>query len=108
VTYQALDEQTFDRMIQALDRAHRGGLHPVEVLHRSGLVLSPEAERAIKVATLEYVLEEIRAWTPAEFLRRMDMKGAGATPGDMYMSICGYIEDLISVARKEPHGSAAG
>lgn len=99
--YQALDEQTFDRMIQALDRAHAGGLHPVEVLHRSGLVLSPDAERAIKVATLEYVLEEIRAWTPAEFLRRRDKKVAGATPADLYRCICEYIEDLISVARKE-------
>lgn len=97
----ALDEQTFARMIEALDRAHRGGQHPVEVLHRSGLVLSPEAERAIKVATLEYVLHELRSWSPAEFLRRRDKRGVGATPEDLHRCICEYIEDLISMVRKE-------
>lgn len=98
--YQALDEQTFARMIEALDRAHHGGQHPVEVLHRSGLVLSPDAERAIKVATLEYVLTEIRSWSPAEFLRRRDKRAAGATPEELHRCICEYIEDLISVARE--------
>lgn len=101
MTKPALDEATFATAVAVLDRARHDGLHPVEALHRSGLLLSPRVENGIKVATLGYVLHELQSWSPAEFLRRRDKKAAGASPAELHRCICEYIEDLISMARKE-------
>lgn len=97
---QVLDQPTYLRAQWLLGYARVLGVDPIEQLHASGLILTPDRERALKIAAMEFLLAEIKGWRPAEFIRRTDKTGTGSTAADLHLRIQEFIQDHINVARE--------
>lgn len=97
---QLLDQPTYLRAQWLLGAARVWGVDPVEQLHTSGLLLTPDRERAIKIQAMEFLLAEISGWRPAEFIRRTDKTGTGSTAADIHRNICEFVQDHIDAARE--------
>lgn len=97
---QPLDQPTYLRAKWLLERAKIWGHDPVEVLHDAGLILTPAMENMLRIRGMTFILEEIQGWRPAEFIRRGDKSGAGATAADLHQRICEFIQEHIDAARE--------
>ena len=97
---QVLDQPTYLRAQWLLGHARILGIDPIEQLHASGLILTPDRERDIKIQAMEFLLTEIKGWRPAEFIRRTDKSGTGATAADAHMRICEFIQDHLDAMKR--------
>lgn len=97
---QPLDQPTYLRVKWLQQNAHILGVDLVEHLHEAGLILTPSLEQSLRIRGMEFILEEIKGWRPAEFIRRGDRSGSGATVADLHLRICEFIQDHINVARE--------
>jgi hypothetical protein len=96
----ALDQPTYLRAQWLLGQARVFGVDPIEHLHASGLILTPERERQLTVQAMEFLLAEIKGWRPAEFIRRTDKSGTGATAADLHLRIQEFIQDHINAVKE--------
>lgn len=96
-----VDSTTHTRASFRLVWARAEGLDPIEELNRHGFLLTPAQEKRIQLEALGALLANLQDWRPAEVLRRKNRSLESATPTDMYMSILGYIEEYISVAKEQ-------
>jgi hypothetical protein len=96
-----LDQETFEKVTQALARAKWTGTNPAEALNRAGLLWTPDREHQIRLATMRFVLEEMSSWTPAEFLRRRNKGLQNTTPMDMYICIREWLQEHLAYAITE-------
>jgi hypothetical protein len=94
-----LDQPTYLRAKWSLENARVWGTDPVEQLHELGLILTPAKERQLKLQAMEFLLAEIEGWRPAEFIRRTDKSGTGATPADLHRRICEFVQDHIDAVK---------
>jgi hypothetical protein len=83
-----------------LQQARVLGVDPVEHLHEAGLIMNPATEQNMRIRGMEFLLNEIQGWRPAEFIRRGDKSGSGATVADLHLRICEFIQDHIDAARE--------
>lgn len=97
-----LDDPTYVRAVWALGHARTWGHDPVEELHAAGLILTPAKELAIKIMTLEFIAAEIDNWRTAEFVRRSNKTGTGATAADLHREIVAFIQEHIITLREAP------
>ena len=97
---QPLDQTTYLRAKWLLESARIWGMDPVERLHEGGLIVTPSLEQTTRIRGMEFILAEIQGWRPAEFIRRGDKSGAGATVDDLHRYICEFIQDHINAARE--------
>lgn len=95
-----LDQPTYLRVAWLLQQARVLGVDPVEHLHEAGLVVTPSMEQRMLIRGMEFILAEIQGWRPAEFIRRNDKSGTGATAADLYLRVCEFIQDHIDAARE--------
>ena len=95
-----LDQPSYLRVRWGLEYARRFGIDPVEQLHELGMILTPAEERRIKVLAMEFLLEEISGWRPAEFIRRTDRSGTGASAADIHRNICDFVKDHIDQVKR--------
>lgn len=94
-----LDTETFMKVHASIGRAKwRGGSIP-EQLHQDGLLWTPDRARDLQATTLQFILEEVQRWQPHEFLRKVKRDGGQATPTDMYMAICQWLEEHVAHVR---------
>ena len=94
-----LDQPTYLRAQWLIGHARTFGLDLVEHLHEAGLILTPDRERQIKLQAMEFLLAEIGGWRPAEFIRRTDKSGTGATAADLHLRICEFVQDHIDAVK---------
>lgn len=94
-----LDQPTYLRIKWSLEYSRRFGIDSAEQLHELGLILTPDKERQLKLEAMQFILAEIEGWRPAEFIRRTDKSGTGATPADLHRRICDFIQDHINVVK---------
>jgi len=99
---QPLDQPTYLRVKWLMEQARVLGVDSVEHLHDAGLILTPGMENALRIRGMSFILGEIQGWRPVEFIRRGDKSGSGATPADLHLRICEFIQDHIDVAREGP------
>lgn len=97
---QPLDQPSYLRVHWGLEYARRFGVDMAEQLHDLGMILTPAEERRIKLQTLEFILDQISSWRPAEFIRRTDRSGTGATAADVHRNICDFIQEHIDVVKR--------
>jgi hypothetical protein len=100
VKQRPLDQPTYLRVKWLLEHARILGVDPVEYLHEAGLVMTPGLEQTLRIRGMEFLLAEIQGWRPAEFIRRTDKSGSGATVADLHQRICEFIQDHIDAARE--------
>lgn len=96
---QPLDQPTYLRIQWSLEYARRFGIDLAEQLHELDLILTPAKERAIKLQAMQFLLSEVEGWRPAEFVRRTDKSGTGATAADVHRNICTFIQDHIDAVK---------
>ena len=94
-----LDEPTYLRVKWGLEHARLWGHDPAEQLHELELILTPAKEQQIKLEAMNFLLAEIQGWRPAEFIRRTDKSGTGATPADLHRAVCDFIQDHINAVK---------
>jgi hypothetical protein len=82
-----LDPDTWVTVQAVLKRSSDLGLDVAEQLHRRGLILTPAVERNVKIATIEFILNELRSWRPTEMLRVKFHPNHSASPADMQEAI---------------------
>lgn len=97
---QPLDQPTYLRIQWGVEYARRFGIDLAEQLHDLGLILTPAEELRLKLQTMEFLLAEISGWRPAEFIRRTDKSGTGATAADVHQRICEFIQDHINAMKE--------
>jgi hypothetical protein len=97
---QPLDQTTYLRVKWAIEHAKIWGVDPVEQLHSLGLIVTPGLEQDLRIRGMEFILAEIQGWRPAEFIRRTDKSGSGATVADLHQRICEFIQDHIKAAHE--------
>jgi len=96
-----VDYDTQVSVDMAIYRANRQGTVYADELHRLGLLLSPNREAEIKAETMQWLVNELRGWTPAEFLRRRAMDLKNLTPADMYEAIASWMQEHADAARSQ-------
>jgi hypothetical protein len=94
-----LDEETARRVHSSLNYARWHGESIPERLHKDGLLWTPDKAREVQVSTLQFILEEVQRWQPHEFLRKVKRDGGQATPTDMYMAMCQWLEEHVAHVR---------
>jgi hypothetical protein len=97
-----LDPETWVYVVAVLERARRHGLDPVEELNRRNLILSPAAERRVRLEALEFIQNELQSWRPTEVLRTKFRPTHTATPTDMYTAIIDFIGLHITNVKNVP------
>lgn len=95
-----LDQPTYLRIQWGVEYARRFGIDLAEQLHDLGLILTPAKEEEITLRTMEFLLAEVQGWRPAEFIRRTDKSGTGATAADLHLRICEFIQDHIDAVKR--------
>lgn len=98
---QPLDEDAFIRVHQALIWAKIKGLDPAEHLNAQGLVLTARQDKRIRLEAMNFLLNQITDFRPAEFLRRKFDAQHSASPADMYTCIVEFIEEAITWWERE-------
>lgn len=96
-----LDSDTLMRVYRSIGQAKWRGQSIPERLHTDGLLWSPQRERDIQARTIEFILDEMRTWQPHEFLRKTRRDLGQATPADMYMAICQWVEEHLAHVRSQ-------
>ena len=94
-----LDPDTWVHVVAVLERAHKKGLDPAEQLHAQGLLLTPALRRQLRVETMQFLVNELTSWRPAEMLRVKFRPTHTATPADMYSAIVAFLDQHITYAR---------
>ena len=94
-----LDQPTYLRVQWLIHQAHVLGIDQVEHLHEAGLIVTPAMELGLRIKGMTFLLEEIKGWRPAEFIRRTDKSGSGSTPADLHLRICEFIQDHIDAMK---------
>lgn len=97
---QPLDQPSYLRVQWGLEYARRFGIDLAEQLHDLGMILTPAEERRIKIQAMEFLLAEISGWRPAEFIRRTDKTGTGASAADVHRNICEFIQEHIDQVKR--------
>lgn len=97
---QPLDQPTYLRAKWVLNHAQIWGHDSVEALHEAELILTPDKERLLKLQAMQFLLAEIEGWRPAEFIRRTDKSGTGATGADVHRRICEFVQDHIDAVKR--------
>ena len=97
-----VDPDTYQRTDLLVSMARHRGWDVTEYLNRAGLLLTPAQSKRIRVEALEYILDEMQRWRPAEFLRRHDRSLVTATPDELYRCIVEWMEDHVTAAKEKP------
>jgi hypothetical protein len=95
-----LDEQTFQRVTQVIDRARRSGASVPVRLNDALLLWTPERERNIRVDALKDLQMEFLVWHPHEFLRTVNRSLVNCAPTDMYIAIREWLDKYITHVRE--------
>lgn len=101
-TAPVLDQDTYEKLVRALDTARWRGINVADMLNRQGLLWTPDRERQVRANAMQFILDEMSTWTPAEFLRRRKKSLESATPNDMYMAIYEWVQEHVAHARTKP------
>jgi len=96
-----IDPESYQTVKGLLAWSQTSGQDPVEVLHRNGLVMTPDLAHRLKVEALEGLHKEMVSWRPAEFLRSKYPPSHTASPKDMYICIVEWLEKVISVTKEQ-------
>jgi len=94
-----LDPETWLTIQAIIKRSNDLGLDVAEQLDRKGLILSPAVEQRIKADTIEFILNELRSWRPAEMLRVKYHPQHSASPADMQDAIGEWLTKHINHIR---------
>lgn len=94
-----LDQETYARVRAILARAQVQGHDPAEALEKENLLLTPTRRRNIEAATVEFVIESLENWRPAELLRRKYRSDAPTTPAQMQTVIIEYLTEVANLFR---------
>ena len=95
-----VDAFTYTRVSAVLAAARQQGLDPIEHLNRVGLLLTPAQEKRIRLEAMNFVMEQLESWRPAEFLRRRYRNLNVTTQDDLYRCIREWLADHITVVRE--------
>jgi hypothetical protein len=92
---QPLDPETYLRARDALTRAVRLGLDPVELLHNDGLLLTAHRDKIIRMQAMQFLYNEVTKFAPHEYLRRRFTSTDNRTPQDLYNCLVGFLEEQL-------------
>lgn len=95
-----VDPETYQKARAVLLSADWAGRDPVEELLRADLLLTPARELALRIGGMEFLLQEITSWRPAEFLRMKFLPHHSASPADLYSCVVEFVEAHIAAAKK--------
>lgn len=95
-----LDQETRRKVVTALEVARWKGVEIPEVLHRYGLLLTPDIQHQLRSDAISFLAKEMERWTPAEFLRRRSRTLNSATPLDMFEGVRDWIYEHAQAARE--------
>lgn len=96
-----IDTETQGLVEYAMLKARRDGTTFASELNQLGLLLSPSIEAGIRADAFQWLVNELRGWTPAEFLRRGSHELKNQTPADMYQAIGDWMQEHADAARNQ-------
>lgn len=94
-----LSVEARSRVNEALIFARTRGLDVAEHLNDDGLLLTAVEDKRIRLEAMNFILNKINDWSPAEFMRRGHEQTW--TPAGMYREIVTFIEEYIAWWERE-------
>lgn len=94
-----LSVEARSRVNEALIQARTQGLDTAEHLNSQGLLLTAPEDKRIRLEAMQFLLNRITEWTPAEFMRRG--REQNWTAAGMYREMVRFIEEYMEWWERE-------